>query len=180
MKREKITSIAITAMFAAMITVTTMFVSIKLSANGYVHLGDTLIYLAACFLPTPYAIAAASIGAGLADLMAGYPHFIIFTIIIKAANASLFSSKKNRLLTTRNSLMLIPSGLITIAGYSAAEFVLELVLYHNGTAQSFALALSKIPENAGQAAASGVLFLLAAAALDASKAKKTLDKLIRK
>ena len=47
--------IVIAAMFSAMIAVMTAFVQIKTPTGGYVHLGDSMIYLAASFLPLPYA-----------------------------------------------------------------------------------------------------------------------------
>ena len=45
------------ALFAAAIALATAYLlHIPLPTGGYVHLGDTLIYLAACLLPTPYAV----------------------------------------------------------------------------------------------------------------------------
>ena len=49
--------IVIAAMFAAMIAVMTAFVQIKTPTGGYVHLGDSMIYLTASFLPLPFAVA---------------------------------------------------------------------------------------------------------------------------
>ena len=49
--------IVIASMFSAMIAVMTAFIQIKTPTGGYVHLGDAMIYLTACFLPTPYALA---------------------------------------------------------------------------------------------------------------------------
>ena len=50
--------------------------------GGYIHFGDAIIYLTATLLPAPYAIAAAAIGGGLADLLTA-PMWILPTIIIK-------------------------------------------------------------------------------------------------
>ena len=58
--------IAITAMCAALITVTTAFIKIP-SPLGYSHAGDSMIYLAASILPGPFGIIASSIGGALAD-----------------------------------------------------------------------------------------------------------------
>lgn len=78
--------IAITAMCAALVTVTTAFIKIP-SPLGYSHAGDSMIYLAASILPGPFGIIASSIGGALADLISGYPHWAIPTAIIKAVNA---------------------------------------------------------------------------------------------
>lgn len=78
--------IAITAMCAALVTVTTAFIKIP-SPLGYSHAGDSMIYLAASILPGHFGIIASSIGGALADLISGYPHWAIPTAIIKALNA---------------------------------------------------------------------------------------------
>ena len=58
--------ITMTAMFAALVTVTTAFIKIP-SPLGYSHAGDSMIYLGASVLPGPFGIIAASIGGALAD-----------------------------------------------------------------------------------------------------------------
>ena len=74
--------IAITAMCAALVTVTTAFIKIP-SPLGYSHAGDSMIYLAASILPGPFGIIASSIGGALADLISGYPLRAITTVNIK-------------------------------------------------------------------------------------------------
>lgn len=162
--------IVIAAMFAAMVAVMTAFVQIKTPTGGYVHLGDSMIYLASSFLPLPYAVAAAAIGGGIADLLV-YPETIIYTVIIKAINAVFFSSKGDKLLTKRNALMTIPSGLVTVVGYSISKMI--RVLLAGGNFQSALVdGLWKAPENAIQAVASALIFIAAAIALDRADIKK--------
>ena len=59
------------AIFAAVIYVFTAYLHVP-SFNGYTHIGDGFLYLAASLLPTGYAAAAGAVGAGLADLLSGY------------------------------------------------------------------------------------------------------------
>ena len=70
-RSEKIKYITATGMMAALITIMTAYIChIPVGTNGgYVHFGDSLIYLAAVLLPRPYAFAAAAIGGGIADLL---------------------------------------------------------------------------------------------------------------
>ncbi|WP_186833943.1 TIGR04002 family protein [uncultured Ruminococcus sp.] len=164
--------IVIAAMFAAMVAVMTAFVQIKTPTGGYVHLGDSMIYLTASFLPLPYAVAASAIGGGIADLLV-YPETIIYTIIIKAVNALFFSSKGDKLLTKRNALMTIPSGLVTVVGYSISKFI-RMLLAGDSMQSAIANALWKMPENAIQAVASALIFLLIAAAFDKADIKKRM------
>ncbi len=162
----------IAAMFAAMIAVTTAFVQIKTPTGGYVHLGDSMIYLTASFLPLPYAVAAAAVGGGIADLLV-YPETIIYTVIIKALNAVFFSSKSDKLLTKRNALMTIPSGLVTVIGYSLSKLI-RMLIAGDSFQSAVANALWKMPENAIQATASALIFLLVAAAFDKADIKKRM------
>jgi uncharacterized membrane protein len=63
--------IVLTALFAAIIYITTAYLfHIQTGLNGgFIHLGDTFIYLAACVLPAPFAMIAAALGAGLLTLL---------------------------------------------------------------------------------------------------------------
>ena len=78
--------IALTAMFAALVTVFTAFIKIP-SPFGYAHAGDSMIYLAASVLSRTLRALASSIGASLADLLSGYAQWCLPTFIIKAFNA---------------------------------------------------------------------------------------------
>lgn len=172
--KNQITNLVLTAMFAAMIAVTTAFVQIKSTTGGMIHIGDAVIYLAACFLPTPAAVAASAIGGGLADLLV-YPETMLYTILIKAVNALFFSCKSEKLLTGRNALMVIPSGIVTVAGYSISKYI-RVVLAGGGTAAAWGDALLKIPENTIQAVASGIIFIVVAAAFDKAQIKQKVLK----
>lgn len=64
--KKQLINLVSAAVFAALIAVFTAYVSIKTGINdGYLHFGDSMIYLASCILPMPYAMAAAAIGGRL-------------------------------------------------------------------------------------------------------------------
>ena len=72
MKKEskfKLNQVVLAALFAALTTVLTYYVKIP-SVNGYMHIGDSMIYLCASILPTPLAALSAGIGAALPTLWA--------------------------------------------------------------------------------------------------------------
>ncbi len=169
---ERTLHIVIAAMFAAMVAVMTAFVQIKTPTGGYVHLGDSMIYLAASFLPLPYAVAASAIGGGIADLLV-YPETLVYTVIIKAVNAVFFSAKGDKLLTRRNALMTIPSGAVTIIGYSLSKLI-RMLLAGDSIQSAITNALWKVPENSIQAVASALIFILIAAAFDKADIKKRM------
>lgn len=144
------------ALIAAIIFVMTSFLKLP-TATGYVHLGDAAVCLAAVLLPQPLALVTAALGAGLADLAAGYPMWILPTAIIKAAMTLSFTSKKEKLLSTRNFIALGAAVIINAAGY----YLAGSIIYGD-----FAVSLSEIPTNLLQGACGAVLCALLCAFLD--------------
>ena len=77
-------NIVLAGLMAAMICLATTFLHINVGTSGYIHLGDTIIYMAAVLLPTPYAVAAASIGGVLADIFSGAAVWAFFAASVTA------------------------------------------------------------------------------------------------
>lgn len=174
-KGNKIYRIVLTALFAAVIAVSTAFIKVNTGINeGYVHFGDSMIYISACVLPLPYACLAAAIGGGLADLIAGAAVWAPFTAIIKAVNVLPFAimysakitKKPEKILNKATAPMPVVSGIITILGYLLAESILY----------NFASALTSVPFSIIQAVGSAAVFYIFSAALDKIEFKKRLFK----
>lgn len=132
-KSSNVKLMAMTAMFTALITVATAFIKAP-SIVGYTHIGDSMVYLAACVLPAPYSIIASGLGGGLADLIAGYPQWILPTVIIKSLNAVPFvlcrhflkkRDKDNKIINIPNLIMLVPTTAVTVVGYSIANYFMN-------------------------------------------------------
>lgn len=121
----KMRCLTLTGLMAAMIAIMTAYIChIPIGANGgYIHFGDSLIYLAATLLPTPYALAAAAIGGGLADLMTA-PMWAPATIIIKMLITVPFTNKATKIITPRNIIATVIAYLITGIGYFIAEYII--------------------------------------------------------
>ncbi len=156
------------ALFAAAIAVMTAYMlHIPIPTGGYIHLGDALIYLAACLLPVPYAAAAAAVGAGLADLLTA-PMWVPATLAVKAVVVLFFTSKNERLLCRRNLAAVVIAGLFSPAAYALAGCAMA------GTLSAF------VPQFLGtlvQGIGSGALFLVIAPALDGVKLKERMGAL---
>ena len=174
MKKPNIKTITLTAMFAALIIVATIFIRMPIGINeGYIHVGDSMIYLAACLLG-PYAAIAAVIGGAFADILAGAAAWALPTAIIKACNTipfivatAMYAKRKNhhKIIHLSTILMTLVSGLITVFGYWLAE----------GIMYSFASAFASAPFNVIQAVGSAIVFILVGCALDAVKIQKYLQ-----
>lgn len=122
---SEINHLTTAGIIAALITLMTAYIlHISIGVNGgYIHIGDALIYLAAALLPTSYALAAAAIGAGLADLLTA-PMWAPATIVIKLLLVFCFTNKSPKIVTLRNVLATIPACIITVGGYYLAEYIL--------------------------------------------------------
>lgn len=174
MKREKmqenIRNVALTAMFAAMVYVLTAFVHIP-THQGYVHVGDGIIYLSAAILPMPYAMAASAIGAGLSDYLSGYAVWVVPTVIIKALTVTVFTNKNNRIINKRNLFGVVGAGLICVGGYYVTG-VLIAIISGSSISAAFGGAVADILTNIIQSLASGILFVLMGVSLDKVNIKR--------
>ena len=160
--------IAVTAVFAALITLMTAYIfHIPVGANGgYVHLGDALIYLAAATLPLPYACAAGAIGGGLADLLTS-PVWAPATIIIKMLICLPFSSHGKKLVTKRNVIALFIAFAISGTGY----FIAEGIMF--GFTVSF---FTSLGGSVVQSGGSAIVFVIIGTALDKIGFKQNIAK----
>lgn len=175
MKQNKIFKICMTGLMAAIIAVFTAFVKFNTGINeGYLHFGDSMIYLAGCIIG-PYGIISAAIGGALADIIAGAAIWAGPTAIIKALNCvpfvvatHMYTKKKGefKIINLYTVLMTVVSALITIFGYLLAESLLY----------SFPSALTSVPFSVIQAVGSAIIFVLVGKALDVAKINKYIGR----
>ena len=150
-----------TAVFAALITIMTAYVChIPVPATGgYIHFGDSLIYLAAAILPKPYAMIAGAIGGGMADLLTA-PMWVFPTIIIKMLITLPFSNKGNKIVNKRIVIACVAAYFISATGY----FLAESLLFGFGVAM-----ISSYLGSLVQSGGSAIAFLFFGMALDKMK-----------
>jgi uncharacterized repeat protein (TIGR04002 family) len=144
---------------AAIICVFTAFFQIKNPVSGYIHPGDSFIYLFACILPMPYSLLAGAIGASLADVISGYAIYALPTFIIKAVMAVVFTNKQ-RNFSVRNILAAVWGTIALLGGY----FVAEIILY------DMEGALANVVPNLIQGVSNFALFIIYSVILSKTKA----------
>lgn len=111
------------ALMAALCCIMTALPKISLGL-GYVHMGDMVVFLCA-FLPGGWiGVLAAGIGSALADLIAGFPEFIVPTFIIKALMALVLGliASKSKPLGWRTIFGMLIGAIIMIGGYFTYEY----------------------------------------------------------
>ncbi len=158
-----IKNLTVAGIMAALITIMTAYVChIPIGVNGgYVHFGDSLIYLTAVLLPKPYAMAAAAIGGGLADLLTA-PMWAPATVIIKMLLVLPFTNQAKKIITIRNLFATGIGYLITGVGY----FIAEYLIFGTG-----AVLLVSMWQNLVQCVGSALFFVLFGFALDKAHVK---------
>jgi uncharacterized membrane protein len=172
--KEKTTKIILTGLMMAMIVVATILIIIPVPfGNGYIHLGDAMIFLSVLILGWKYGAVAAGFGSALADILVGYAIWSPWTLFVKgimAAVMGLFIAAAMR--KPGRSVLGVPlyqligmilAGLEMVIGYYFAEGV----IYGN-----FVSAALGIPWNIVQFSAGAVLATLLSAALFKTPARK--------
>lgn len=157
--------LVMSALLAAAVTATTAYVlHIPLPTGGYIHVGDALIYLAACVLPMPWAMAAGAVGGTLADLLTA-PIWAPATFVIKALICLPFTCRKEKILGARNTSAVIAAGLIspTLYGFVNVFFT-----------RSWAAFPPQFLGTLIQGVGSGAVFLILGAACDGAGLKRRL------
>ncbi len=153
-----------TALFAGMIFVATMMLSVPLPGSGYGNFGDVFVITAAFFLGPGWGFAAAAIGSALADIVLGFALYAPATFVIKGCMALVFAflcrSVRPRGWFVFSALL---SESVMIGGY----FFFECLLYSTGAA------LANIPGNLAQGAFG--LLLSSAIVITASASKPIMQ-----
>ncbi|MCT4632837.1 MAG: ECF transporter S component [Firmicutes bacterium] len=89
---SKTKKLVLAGLMAALTMVGTMLIQIPTITKGYIHAGDTIVYLCGVILGPVYGGLAAAIGSAMADAASGYAHYIIPTFLIKGLDAFVVGS----------------------------------------------------------------------------------------
>ena len=166
MKHKKLYRLVLTALFAALTCIATMLIQIQMPAtNGYVNIGDCFVLLGAWVLGPWFGAAAGGIGSALADLLAGYPHYIPGTLVIKALMAVIAALLYQRLGKKHSYLGRLVGGVAAELWMVLGYFVYAWIALGKGLA-----AATGIPGNLLQGVIGIVAALALVAALQESKA----------
>ncbi|MCR5836824.1 MAG: ECF transporter S component [Lachnospiraceae bacterium] len=171
--KNRTNKIAVSAMFAALCCVATMVIRIPtIGTNGYVNIGDVIVLLCGWLIGGAYGMMAAGIGAGLADLLAGYAQYVPGTFFIKALMALVAyliikaAIDKNINRTIAFIFSAIVAEAVMVVGY----FLYEAVLLGYGIA-----AAASIPSNIVQGGTCLVIGVVLVRILESNKALKRLN-----
>lgn len=112
---EKTQKIILTGLMTALVTVATMAISFPIPfTNGYIHLGDSMIFISVLVLGWKYGAFASGFGSFMADMFLGYAHWAPWTLCIKGLMAVVMGIMIQMCLTNRKYTMaavLLTSGI---------------------------------------------------------------------
>ncbi|AAL82000.1 ECF transporter S component [Pyrococcus furiosus DSM 3638] len=117
--------VAISALSAAAVTVTTMLVRIPIPASqGYLNFGDIMIMLVAVLFGPLVGGFAGGVGSALADVI-GYPSWALFTLVIKGTEGVIVGwFSKGTTNYGRILLGTVLGGIVMVLGYVSVAYVL--------------------------------------------------------
>ena len=174
--RDRTARLVFSAIMMCLVILATMFVRVPIPfTQGYVHLGDAMIFLSVLILGWRYAAVVAGVGSFMADILNGYAVWAPWTLGIKAVMAIIMglfivqALKKER---SRRFLLVAEIFGMVLAGIwmSAAYYVAEGAIYGN-----WATPILGLPWNIGQFTVGMVVAISLAAALYKTSAAKYFE-----
>ena len=174
-RSEKTYTIVMTAMMTCLVLLTTYAFKIPTPFQGYVHLGDAMIFLSVLTVGRKNGAVAAAFGSAMADLLGGYVAFAPWTFVIKGLMALVmgwfidYMVKKEKKTFKIAGVPLVEiigmviAGIVMVLGYGVADAVL---------AGNIMTGILSMPANCGQFAAGVVIASVLAAALYKTPAKR--------
>ena len=165
MYKTNIKELTISGLMAALVLVGTMLIQVPTPTKGYIHIGDSMVYLSGVLLGPIAGSIAAALGSMLADLFSGYGIYAPATFVIKGLDAMVVGYIYNRVVSgdagtlkkiVTFGISALLGGTIMVVGY----LVYESVLY------GFTTAALGIVGNITQAVGGGILAAPLLLALD--------------
>jgi uncharacterized membrane protein len=142
--KEKTNKIILTGLMMAMTTVATMVIAIPVPfTSGYIHLGDSMIFLSVLILGWRYGAVAAGVGSALADLFLGYVHWVPWTLLIKGVMAMLVGLIIVKCIGNRRNTII--ASIVTAAFWLAFHYSVNRIVVYEGTHNPAGLLSEEVP-----------------------------------
>jgi len=151
-------------LMTCLVIVSTMFIKIPIPmTQGYVHLGDSMIFLGVLILGKKNGSLAAGIGSAMGDILGGYAFWAPWTLVIKFIMAWILGVFVERFEKKGEVFGMVIAGIEMTVGY----YIASSIMYG-----SWIVTLADIPWNVGQFAVGMIIASVLYRALDKTPAKK--------
>jgi uncharacterized membrane protein len=119
--------IILTGLMMALVTVATMVFIVPVPfTSGYIHLGDSMIFLSVLILGWRYGAVAAGVGSALADLFVGYANWAPWTLCIKGIMALMMGLAIEKCIKSKKNIIFL--AMITAAFWGAFNFIVQRII----------------------------------------------------
>jgi len=165
LQSNEIQDLTILGLLTALVAVSTMVIKIPtISTDGYIHLGDSMIFLSAIMFGKKKGAIAGGLGSAMADLLLGYTHWVLPTLIIKGLMGYgigfIANQENDNVINFRNSIALVFGASWMVFGYFIAGGIMK---------GSFVISATSIPANLVQGFVGALLFIPIGIALKKTK-----------
>ncbi|WP_335755221.1 ECF transporter S component [Thermococcus pacificus] len=115
--------LAISAVMAAVVGVTTAFITISTPATGgYLNFGDTMVMFSAMVFGPVVGVFAGGVGSALGDIIAGYPGWAPITLVVKGLEGLVIGYLARKSDNVGNLIVAgVVGGMIMVLGYFSFE-----------------------------------------------------------
>lgn len=175
----RIQTLVMSGLMMCLVMVSTMFIKVPIPfTQGYVHLGDSMIFLSVLILGRKNGSIAAGVGSALGDVIGGYAFWAPWTLVIKFLMAFIMATfvehmeKKGRNnggtfgVSAMEIVGMVFAGIVMVIGY----YIASAVMYG-----SLLVPIPSIPWNIGQFAVGMVIATVIESALCKTPAKKYFE-----
>ena len=139
---ERVVNLVMMGLMTCLVIVATMFIRIPIPmTQGYVHLGDSMIFLAVLILGKKNGSLAAGVGSAMGDILGGYAMWAPWTLVIKFVMAWILGIFVEHFEKKGTIAGMAVAGIEMTAGY----YVASSLMYG-----SWIVTLADIPWNIGQ------------------------------
>jgi uncharacterized membrane protein len=150
------------AMLTAIIFVTTYIIQIPTPGNGYVNVGDCMVFMSAVLLGGKKGAIASALGGSLSDVLGGYLMWSPFTFVIKAVMALIVGVIIYKFNTDRknifiNGIAFIMAGIWEVIAYFGAGVIIYMFTFSKNVNADVLKSILDIPSNIVQAAVGVVI-----------------------
>lgn len=124
---NKVNKMILTGLMMAIVTVATMVIQVPIPfTNGYIHLGDSMIFLSVLILGWRHGAIAAAVGSALGDLIPGYMHWVPWTFCIKGLMAVLMGIAIEKCMRSKKNtgILAVITAFVWIGFQAVVHFVL--------------------------------------------------------
>ncbi len=117
----------LTGLMMALVTVSTMVFIIPVPfTSGYIHLGDSMIFLSVLILGYRYGAVAAGVGSALADVFVGYANWAPWTLCIKGIMALMMGLAIEKCMKSKRNIIYL--SIITAAFWGLFNFIVHQII----------------------------------------------------